>query len=94
MAVFFMFGKYTTESIKTISAERTQAAVDEIRKMGGEVNAMHVLLGQYDLMICVRLPGIEEAVKASVALAKLTGIAFTTCPAIEVEVFDQLVGSR
>ena len=94
MAVFFMFGKYTTESIKTISAERTQAAVDEIRKMGGEVNAMHVLLGKYDLMICVKLPGIEEAVKASVALAKLTGIAFTTCPAIEVEVFDQLVGSK
>ena len=91
MATFFMFGRYTTESIKQISAERTQQAVSEIKKMGGEVNAMHVLLGEYDLLICVKLPGIEEAVKASVALAKLTGIAFTTCPGLEVETFDRLV---
>jgi uncharacterized protein with GYD domain len=94
MATFFMFGRYTTESIRNISAERTQAAVDEIKKMGGEVNAMHVLLGEYDLMICVKLASIEEAVKASVALARLTGIAFTTCPAIEVEVFDRLIGAK
>jgi uncharacterized protein with GYD domain len=89
-----MFGRYTTESIQKISAERTQAAVNEIKRLGGEVNAMHVLLGQYDLMICVKLASIEDAVKASVALAKLTGIAFTTCPAIEVEIFDQLVAKK
>ena len=94
MATFFMFGRYTTESIKKISAERTQQAVDEIRKMGGEVNAMHVLLGEYDLAICVKLAGIGDAVKASVALARLTGIAFTTCPAIEVETFDRLIGGK
>jgi uncharacterized protein with GYD domain len=94
MATFFMFGKYTTESIKRISAERTQQAVNEIKKMGGEVNAMHVLLGEYDLVFCVKLAGIEDAVKASVALARLTGIAFTTCPAIEVEAFDRLVGGK
>jgi len=94
MATFFMFGKYTHEALRAISAERTQAAVEEIKKMGGEVNAMHVLLGEYDLMICVKLPGVEDAVKASVALARLTGVAFTTCPAIEVEVFDRLVGAK
>jgi uncharacterized protein with GYD domain len=94
MATFFMFGRYTTESIKKISAERTQQAVDEIRKMGGEVNAMHVLLGEYDLVICVQLASIDDAIKASVALAKLTGIAFTTCPAVEVEAFDRLVGGK
>lgn len=94
MATFFMFGRYTAESIKKISAERTQQAVDEIRKMGGEVNAMHVLLGEYDLVICVKLAGIDDAVKASVALARLTGIAFTTCPAIEVETFDRLIGGK
>jgi uncharacterized protein with GYD domain len=94
MTTFFMFGKYTTESIRKISADRTQQAVNEIRKMGGEVNAMHVLLGEYDLVICVKLAGIEDAVKASVALAKLTGIAFTTCPAVEVEAFDRLIGGK
>jgi len=55
---------------------------------------MHVLLGEYDLLFCVALPGIEEAMKASVTLSKLTGIAFTTCPAITVETFDSLVKTR
>jgi uncharacterized protein with GYD domain len=94
MATFFMFGKYTPESVQNISVERTQAAVDTIKKMGGEVNAMHVLLGEYDLLICVKLASIEDAVKASVALARLTGIAFTTCPGVEVGVFDQLVTTK
>ena len=94
MATFFMFGNYTNESIQKISADRTKAAVEEIKKMGGEVNAMHVLLGKYDLMICVKLASVEDAVNASVALTRLTGIAFTTCPAIEVDVFDRLVGGK
>ncbi|MBT8367199.1 MAG: GYD domain-containing protein [Deltaproteobacteria bacterium] len=91
MPIFFMFGKYTSEAIKEISAERTQQAVSEIKKLGGEINAMHVLLGKYDLLFCVTLPGNDEAIKASLTLSKLTGISFTTCPAVSVEAFDRLV---
>ena len=94
MAIFFMFGKYTTKAIENISAERTQQAVDEIKKLGGEVTAMYVLLGKYDLLFCVNLPGIDEAIKASVNLSKLTGITFTTCPAVTVEAFDRLVAEK
>ena len=94
MAIFFMFGKYTTKAIEKISADRTQQAVGEIKKLGGEVKAMHVLLGKYDLLFCVALPGIDEAIKASVALSKLTGITFTTCPAVTVEAFDRLVAEK
>ena len=35
---------------------------------------------------------IDDAIKASVALAKLTGIAFTTCPAVEVEILVRKKG--
>ena len=91
MATFFMFGKYTSKAIGKMSVDRTQQAVDVIKKLGGEVNAMHVLLGEYDLLFCVNLPGTDEAIKASVALTQLTGIAFTTCPAVTVETFDRLM---
>jgi len=94
MATFFMFGKYTTKAIEKISASRTQQAVAEIEKLGGRVMAMHVLLGEYDLLFCVTLPGIDEAVKASVTLSRLTGISFKTCPAVTVEAFDQLVAEK
>jgi len=91
MAVYFMFGKYTSAAIKEISASRTQQAVEAIKNLGGEVTAMHILMGEYDLLFCVKLPGNEEAIRASVELNRLTGIMFTTCPAIAVEIFDRLI---
>ena len=90
MATFFMFGNYTSEALKAMSVERTELVVKEIKKMKGEVSAMHALLGQYDLLFCVKLPGIEEAMKVSVKISKITGISFVTFPAIPVETFDQL----
>jgi hypothetical protein len=36
-------------------------------------------------------PGTSEAMKASIALMKLTGIAFSTSPAVTVDVFDKLL---
>ncbi len=93
MAIFFMFGNYTAEARREMSAARTQQAISTIQQLGGEVNAMHALLGPYDLLFCVTLPGIDDAIKASVALSDLTGIAFTTCPAVTVEAFDKLVES-
>ena len=93
MAIFFMFGKYTAEARREISAERTQQAIRAIKKLGGDVNAMHALLGPYDLLFCITLPGIEDAIKASLALGDLTGISFTTYPAVTVEAFDKLANS-
>jgi uncharacterized protein with GYD domain len=94
MATYFMFGKYSSESIKEMSAKRTEQAVNEIKDLGGEVNAMHALLGEYDLLFCINLPSLEDAIKASVALKKLTGISFTTCPAITVQTFDQIMSEK
>ena len=91
MATFFMFGKYSAESIKAISAERTQKVVDVVKKSGGEVQSMHALLGEKDLVFIVSLPGMEQAIQVSVALSKMTGIAFTTAPAVTVDDFDKLM---
>ena len=41
-------------------------------------------------MLVVELPGIDEAMKASVALARASGTSFTTCPPVTVETFDKL----
>jgi len=91
MTRFFMFGKYSAEAVKGISATRTEKAVALIRKFDGEITAMYTLLGQYDLVIIVDFPGLEQALQASVALYKLTGISFETSPVVEVAEFDKLV---
>jgi len=49
------------------------------------------MLGEKDLLFILAFPRMEQAMKASVALSKMTGIAFTTCPAVSVEEFDRLM---
>jgi uncharacterized protein with GYD domain len=90
MAIFFMFGKYSPEAMKTMTSKRTMKAVNVIKKSGGKVISMYALLGEKDLVFMVSLPNMEQAMKASVALHKLTGISFSTSPAVTVEKFDRL----
>jgi uncharacterized protein with GYD domain len=91
MNIYFMFGKYSAEAIKGVSAERTKKANDIILKLGGKILAQYALLGNKDLVFIVNLPGVEEVVKASAGLHKLTGISFCSVPAITIEKFDQIM---
>ena len=78
--------------MKAISAERPQKARELLARFGGEVRAGYALLGENDLLFLVDFPQTEQAMQASVALSKLTGIAFTTSPAVAVDEFDRLMG--
>lgn len=91
MPIFMMFGKYSSEALKRISSERTDKAVDVIKKNGGKVISMYAVLGEHDLVLTLDFPDSEKALAASVALNKLTGISFTTSPVVEVEKFDKLI---
>ena len=91
MADFFMFGKYTVKGIEAISSKRTEEALNLIKEYSGDVKSMHAILGEKDLVFLVSFPGIEEAIKASIALSKATKIAFSTHPAVTVEEFDKLM---
>ena len=92
MAKFLMLGKYSVDAVKGIAAQRTQKVVDTIQKSGGKVSGMYALLGRYDLAFVVDFPGNADAIKASIAVTKLTDIGFTTCPAIPIEEFDKILG--
>ena len=91
MATFLMFGKYSGEAIKGISRQRTKKSTALIKKLGGKVVDMYAMLGYEDLLLIVKFPGIDQAIKASVALSKLTGIGFTTLPAVTIDEFDKLM---
>lgn len=92
MAKFLMLGKYSLEGVKGITAERTKKVTEIIEKAGGKLNLMYALLGSYDLAFIVELTSNTEAIKASVAITKLTGIGFTSFPAIAIEEFDKITG--
>ncbi|MCP4372154.1 MAG: GYD domain-containing protein [Deltaproteobacteria bacterium] len=92
MPIFMMFGKYSSESLKDISSERTDLAANLIKKNGGKVISVYAVLGEHDLVFTLDFPDAEKTMATSVELNKLTGISFTTSPVVEVEKFDKLVG--
>ena len=91
MATYLMFGTYSQEGMKAMSAERTDRAIALIEKHGGKATAGYALLGEKDLLLILDLPGTEAAMKTSVALSKMLGIGFTTAPAVTIEEFDKLI---
>jgi uncharacterized protein with GYD domain len=90
MPTFCMFGNYSSDGVREISAERTAKAAAVLEDAGGKFKGGYALLGETDLVLIVDLPGVKEAMKASVELNKLLGISFTTAPAVTVEEFDKL----
>lgn len=90
MATYIMFGKYSVEGLKGISAKRSDDAKALLKKHGGELKAGYAMLGGVDLILIAELPDTARAMAASAALAKLTGVAFTTSPAVTIEEFDKL----
>lgn len=92
MSTFFMFGKYSAESMRGISAQRTREVMDIVDRFGGEIVSMYALLGAYDLVLIVKFGSMEDALKASVTISQSLGISFSTLPAIPVEEFDKLLG--
>lgn len=90
METFFLFGRYTKESLTKISEDRTRKAFSVIQKLGGRVKSAYALLGDEDLVVIASLPNSAQATLASIALTKMTGISFKTSPAIPVDQFDKL----
>jgi len=91
MATYFLFGRYSADAVKGMSSARTEKAIKLIQKYGGELKSMHIITGEYDIVIMATFPGLSNVVKAIVSITKLTGIGFVTSEAIPVEEFDRIV---
>ncbi len=91
MALYLMLGNYTNPSVHAINAARTKEAVGIIEKNDGQVVSMYAMLGQFDIVLIVNLPGNREAMEVSVGLAKVTGIHFNTGPVIPIDRFDGMM---
>ncbi|HMO05158.1 MAG TPA: GYD domain-containing protein [Kiritimatiellia bacterium] len=91
MALYLMLGNYTHPSVREINAARTKEAVGVIEKNNGQVVSMYAMLGQFDVVLVVNLPGNREAMEVSVGLSRVTGIHFSTGPVIPIDRFDEMM---
>ena len=90
MQTFFFFGTYTPDAIEGIDARRTKQAEETITGFGGTLRSVYALLGEYDIVMIVDLPGVPEALQVSIALNQKTGISFSSSPALPVADFDRV----
>jgi uncharacterized protein with GYD domain len=93
MATYLMLGQYSEGSVKEISAKRTKDALALVKQYGGKVKDGYAMLGEQDLLLILEAKDNPTAMKISVGLSKLLGIAFTTAPAVSMEEFDKLMKS-
>jgi len=89
-----MRGKYSIDAVRLISGERTMKGNQIIQQCGGTMVGAYATLGDADILVIAKFPGVDEAMKASIGLNKALGISFATVPAIPVDDFDKLVGSK
>jgi len=94
MAIYVMVGEYSVDAVKMISAERTDRTEALLQKHGGKLKTGYATLGQSDLILIVDLRDNETAMQVSVELTKMTGIAFTTSPAVSIQEFDQMMEEK
>ena len=94
MTTFIITGRYSTEGIKQISVERTTKATEIAEQCGGKIVATYATMGETDLLAIMEFPDVHEAIKASVDLNRALGISFSSVPAIRIEEFDNLVGTK
>ncbi|NIV72831.1 GYD domain-containing protein [Candidatus Saccharibacteria bacterium] len=94
MPSFFMFGKYSTDSVLKISRKRSQEAIELAEEFGGEITSMYAALGAYDLVMVVSFPDMQDALKFSVSMSKAMGISFSTLPALPMKEFEELISSQ
>jgi len=94
MQTFFFFGSYTMDALKDARSNRTEQVIGVIEHLNGHIVDIYALLGESDLVIIANLPGNTEALKASIALSRETGVRFATRPAVSVKRFDALLSEN
>ncbi len=94
MTTFIMRGRYSAEAIKQISGGRTTKGIEIVQECGGKFVAAYATMGETDVLVIAEFPGVNDAIKASVALNKALGISFSTVPALRVEDFDKLISGK
>ena len=91
MRTFLIFGKSSLEELKEISMKYRTEFGSLVKNFGGDVKSIYVMFKEKYLVFVLVFPGIKRAMKASIALSKLTGIPFTISPAISIEEFNKMI---
>ena len=95
MPTYISMLRYTQQGIASVKSapERMDAAKEAYRKAGGELKAIYLTLGQYDLVVVAEMPNDDAVARMALALGAQGNIRSETMRAFTETEFKKLVGS-
>jgi len=94
MATYIALCNYTAEGIKTIkeAPKRLDKAKALARKLGGEMKALYLTMGPYDVVAVYDLPDEEAAAKFALIIGRTGAVTTSTLRAFSEADYRRLVG--
>jgi uncharacterized protein with GYD domain len=95
MPTYISMLRYTQQGISSIknAPARIDAAKEAYRKSGGELKAIYLTLGQYDLVAIAEMPNDEAVARMALALGSQGNIRSETMRAFSETEFRKIAGS-
>jgi uncharacterized protein with GYD domain len=95
MPTYISMLRYTQQGISAIknAPARIDAAKEAYRKAGGELKALYLTLGQYDLVVIADMPNDEAVARMALALGSQGNIRSETMRAFSETEFRKIAGS-
>lgn len=95
MPTYISMLRYTQQGISNVknAPARIDAAKEAYRKAGGELKALYLTLGQYDLVVVAEMPNDEAVARMALALGSQGNIRSETMRAFTETEFRKIVGS-
>jgi uncharacterized protein with GYD domain len=87
--------RYTQQGISSVknAPARIDAAKEAYRKAGGELKAIYLTLGQYDLVAIAEMPNDEAVARMALSLGVQGNIRSETMRAFTEAEFKKIAGS-
>ena len=93
MGTYIALFNYTDQGIRNIkdSPDRAEAARKAIQDMGGDMKAIYLTMGTYDLIAIIEAPSDEVATRFVLATGALGNVRTTTLKAFTEAEFRDIV---
>ena len=95
MPTYISMLRYTEQGINSIKSApaRIDAAKEAYRKAGGELKAIYLTLGQFDLVAIAEMPNDEAVARMALALGAQGNIRTETMRAFTETEFRKIAGT-
>ena len=95
MAAYVLLIKWTEQGMRQIrdSPNRLDKAKAMLRDMGGQVTAVYMTMGEYDLVVTCEAPDDAVAARLSLMLGMLGNVRATTLKAFPETAYREIINS-